>query len=289
VIVRDTRADFTLSLGSTNMLTGTSNSVLLRLATGADLTNLTFVLETDLSRLTNFTLLPLAPEVASSGIQQVSSNQFSVQLTSRADTSLEGSLTLARLAFRAVSAEHSAVLPLTPQSLAGFLRDGRTLDRGAAGAGRVFVIAREPIVDLQPAAKGFGTLSLYGLPGRHYALESATNLSTAAWTAVRDLVLPATGNWSGDWTIATPQGFTRAVERSGASLSVRLEGGKVVVEWPADCAGCELQEAASLGAGAAWTRCDTQPKLSGDRYRVELPVTGLTRFYRLKLAGLQNS
>ncbi len=285
VIVRDTRADFTLHVGSTNLLAGANNFVPLRLDTGADLTNLTFVLETDLGRLTNLALQSLASEVASSGIQQVGSNRFQLQFTSRADASLQGNLTLARLAFGAVPAEHSAVVPLTAQSLAGYLRDGRTLDRGAAGAGRVFVIAREPIVDLQRASNNVASLSLYGLPGQRYAFTSATNLAaTATWTAVRDLVLSDAGNWSGDWTITAPQGFTRAVEVSGTSLAVRLEAGKVVVEWPAACAGCELQESPSLNAGAAWTRCETQPQLSGGRYRAELPVTGLTGFYRLKLS-----
>ncbi len=285
VIVRDTRADFTLHVGSTNLLVGLNNSVPLRLDSGADLTNLTFVLETDLSRLTNLALQLLASEVASSGIQQVGSNRFQLQFTSPADVSLQGSLTLTRLAFQAGPAEHSAIVPLTVQSLVGYLRDGRTLERGAAGAGRVFVIAREPIVDLQHATNGLAVLSLYGLPDQRYALVSATNLTAAAtWTTVRDLVLPEAGNWTGDWTISAPQGFTRAVEVSGTSLAVRLESGKVVVEWPAACAGCELQESPSLNAGAAWTRCETQPQLSGGRYRAELPVTGLTRFYRLKLS-----
>ncbi len=285
VIVRDTRADFTLDVGSTNLLAGASNSVPLRLDTGADLTNLAFLLETDLSRITNLALQSLAPEVASSGLRQVGSNRFQLQFASRDDASLQGSLALARLAFQAVPAEHSAIVPLTAQSLVGWLRDGRTLDRGAAGAGRVFVIDREPIVDLQRATNGLAVLSVYGLPGQRYALASATNLAAApVWTAVRDLVLPEAGNWTGEWALAAPQGFTRALEISGASLSVRLTGDKIVVEWPEDCAGCELQEAASLNAEAVWTRCQTQPQWSGGRYRAELPMTGLTRFYRLKLS-----
>ena len=287
IIVRDTRADLTLNLGSTNVLAGDTNTVPLRLETSADLTSVTFVLETDPQLLTNLALPFLAAEVASSSMRQTASNQFQIQFTSRDDASLQGALTLARLAFRAVSAEHSAIVPLTPLALVGLQRDGRTLDRGAAGAGRVFLVALDPILDARRATNGPVLLSVYGLPDHRYGLSVRTNLAPdTPWTLDRVLVVPTTGRWAGDWTATAPEGYFRVEEVLSSTLSVRVQNERVFVEWPSDCAGCELEETTSLGLDTVWTSCETQPQLGNGHYQVELPLSGLARFYRLKAAKL---
>ena len=63
--VLDTQSDFTLSIGTTNTPSGTTNSVPILLSSHADLTNITFQLELPVARLGSFTLQPAAAAVAS--------------------------------------------------------------------------------------------------------------------------------------------------------------------------------------------------------------------------------
>ncbi len=64
-------------------------------------------------------------------------------------------------------------------------------------------------------------------------------------------------------------------------LTIRIEGNEVILEWPLDCAGCQLEESATVGPGAVWTPSGAQPQPVNGRYRVALPIGASPHFYRL--------
>ncbi len=282
VIVRDTQPDFTLSLGTTQLLAGAAGRIPLRLHSGTDLTNVQLVLAVHSDRLTNLNLQALAPEVAAADFQALGSNRFNATFRSRSDAALQGDLALAQLAFATVTNGPSSVARLTGESLRGDRASSAVPLSGGTAEGRVFVIAREPILDGVLATNRQLALALYGLPGKRYALERRAALGTTnAWTLV-EVVNPTTLKTESSPLPATsPAEFFRIYELPESGLSLRTENGQAILEWPRECAGCELQETDQLGALAGWQASLVTPQLVGDQYRVTLPVATAPRYYRL--------
>lgn len=188
VIVRDTLNDFVVSVGSTNMFAGESNSVPVVLRSSIDLWGLSFTLQAPEERLTNATLRQTSPEVLSVGWQPLGSGLFSVSLALDPALSPASTRQLAWLDFTAPPAEHSAIVPLGIQTPLG-LRAGTTWVTNAEGVGgRVIIVAREPVLTFENPATPIFTL--YGFPGLEYVIQGATNLNaSASWQDLFALVL----------------------------------------------------------------------------------------------------
>ena len=152
------------------------------------------------------------------------------------------------------------------------------------GAGRVIVIAQEPILDGAMTTNRQLALALYGLPGKRYALQRQSGLGgTNAWVLV-EVITPTTLKTSPSPQPATASAeFFRLYQLPESNLSLRQAIGQTVVEWPADCAGCVLQETAQPGNGAIWSNSAVVPQLIGDHYEVNLPAGTNPRYYRLAI------
>jgi hypothetical protein len=286
VIVLDTRPDFSLSIGSTAVLTGAGASVPLRLQSGVDLTSLHLVFAVSSDRLTNFNLSGLAPEVGSANFIALGSNRFEIRFDSRTDALLQGNLTLAQFGFLTVSNEHSAVSTLRGESLTGQRAVSPLSVTGQAGLGRVFVVGQEPILDAAFGTNRQLALTLYALPGEQYALERDSALGDAnLWTF--DSFVSAT-DLRTDLPLrpmSNPAEFFRVSRAPAGALGIRLEAGQVVIEWSLDCTGCVLEESGLVGPGSVWTPSTAQPQSVSGRYRVQLAQSGSTRFFRLAVPG----
>jgi len=70
----------------------------------------------------------------------------------------------------------------------------------------------------------------------------------------------------------------------GSRLSIRLENGQVVIEWPFPCDGCVLEESDQLGASEVWTMSDAEAQTDDELYRVIFPLSLGPKFYRLNMA-----
>ena len=282
VIVRDTRPDLTLGIGTTALLSGGSGSVPLTLHSGVDVTNLNLTLAVSGDRVTNVNLQSLAAEVASVNFTPLGSNRFNAQFRSQANALLQGDLTLAQLAFNTVSNEHSAVATFTGESLVGNRASSASPLPGGAGNGRVFIIGREPILDSVAATNRQLALTLYARPGERYALQHRSSLTgTNAWAFDRTINQTGLGSLLPPRPALAASEFFRALLLPGTELTIRIEGNEVILEWPLECAGCQLEESATVGPGAVWTPSGAQPQPVNGRYRVALPIGASPRFYRL--------
>jgi hypothetical protein len=283
VVVLDTQPDFTLGIGSTATWSNGVGNVALSLRSGIDLNELQLQLAVGGDRLTNLNLSGLASQLASANLISLGSNRFNLNFTKQTGALLQGDLTLGQLGFNVISNEHSAIALLQGIALEGVRADTSLSVTGKAGLGRVFIVGREPILD---ANRGGGqlALTLYAYPGRQYAIDHTFGLG-------------GTNLWSFDSTVAaidlrtdlplrpmtSPTEFFRAYQTAVlAALSIRLENGMVVIEWPSECEGCVLwQSPAASGPGTVWTQNTVQPQLVNGRYRVQLPLEPTQRFYRL--------
>jgi hypothetical protein len=283
VTVVDTLPDFRLHLGSVAVRTNESGAVALTLDSNAELLRVLLEFQLGGDRLTNLHLTNIAAEIRAHSLVSLGSNRFRARFEPRFGAVLQGQYPLADLAFDVLPGEQSAVVVLRGESLTGLQADERTAT-GEAGLGRVFVVGREPILDLGQTNDQIA-LTLYALPGRTYAIERATSLGANSLWYFERAVLPSGGLQTPlpPRRAGAPSEFFRAriVPEDPSRLSIRLEGGQVVLEWSLDCAGCVLLQSPSVGPNAVWTPAGTQPQIVNGRYRLTLPLTAQPQFLRL--------
>jgi hypothetical protein len=180
VVVRDTQSDFILSVGTTNLLAGTSNTVPLQLTSSADLAQMVFDLEAIDPHLVNLDLQSLGEEVASASFEPVGGGSFRIRVDFDPNQLQTGARTLARLNMATQLSGHSSIAHLDLEGLTASRTGGESTGRGAGQGGRVFVIEHEPLLDTTLVNPGRLLLTLYGLPGQRYLLQSTAILGAGA-------------------------------------------------------------------------------------------------------------
>jgi hypothetical protein len=193
IVVRDTRPDFELRVGTTNLFAGQTSAVPILLDCGLALKELSFAVQADPCGLVEWNLAGIPPILTatlrpSAGVP----SQWEFSFSGHEDTPIHGALTLAQLGFRAAFT-NSAIVLVSPQALAGLTLDGQVNTRAAVQYGRVFVIADEPILDPLLSSNQVRSLHLYGKPGVTYGLESKPALDPSTpWSFERNVQLETT-------------------------------------------------------------------------------------------------
>jgi hypothetical protein len=65
------------------------------------------------------------------------------------------------------------------------------------------------------------------------------------------------------------------------NLSIAQSGNNVIVSWPTNSAGFNLQSAINLAAPAAWSSNSPAPVVVNGRNTVTIPISGTQQFFRL--------
>ena len=280
VIVRDTAADFILSIGTTNVLAGETGSVPLLLTSGLDLTNLSFVIEADATRLGNFLLAPLAPGINSATLAPAGTNRSRLNFESSVALPLQGNLTLGRLDFTSLSNRHSAIVPLTVTNLTGIRASGESVTNVEAYGGRVIVVGEEPVL----VARGLMQRSvvLYAQPGLCVTLQSTTNLLQPVWQTVNNYSVTGRSLEVPLPSVTNSPVFYRALVCNAAApiLLLRVEAnrsGTLVLTGKPGLL-YRVEHTTQLTAPLNWT---TLTNLTLESSRLELPGLVLTNGMRL--------
>ena len=169
--MRDTRADFTVSFGSTNILAGQSSSVPVYLVSGLDLTSISLALNLSSSGLANLAVTPVSSTLGATTLAPAGENRFDLRFSAVAGEVLESASTLARLKFETGTNHPSALVYLVPTDITGLRSTGENVTRAGGTAGRVIVVNREPVLLAEPSEPR--ALTLYGQPGASFAIESS--------------------------------------------------------------------------------------------------------------------
>lgn len=212
VIVRDTGADFTVSLGSTNLFAGQSGHVPVNLQSGFALTNFSFVLNLSASGLTNLTLAPTAAAVGSVTLSPSGLNRYQVRLTAGSGEVLQGAGELARLSFATSTNFTSALVYLMPGNVAGVRSTGELVPNGGGSQGRVVVVNRQPVLIASAPPR---RLELFGRPRVTYDLLSSTNV-TGPWQPAGSVTLGEAISSVITLPVSTQNIFYRAMDHLGA-------------------------------------------------------------------------
>ncbi|MBI5387111.1 MAG: hypothetical protein HZA90_20770 [Verrucomicrobia bacterium] len=180
------------TIGSTIVRAGQTSSVPITYSSSAGIVDLTINLDMPAGHLTNLALTALSPEVdpATATVTALGGNSFRFHLAARAGQFMLGSKTIAQFAFRAVSNQPSAFVPMTLRTITATKSGGAALNNLYANAGRIVVVANEPLLEAELADGGNRRMTLYGKPWMSYAIERSSDLGNPnGWTHVRHFPL----------------------------------------------------------------------------------------------------
>jgi hypothetical protein len=184
VVVRNSEGDFKLSIGSTNLLAGSTSSVPLLIQSSIDITNVTVGLDVPQARLTNLLLSGAAPQLASSLLVPLGTNRSELRFNTSPGQVLDSVQVLAALGFTAVVNSNSAIVPLDLFAPSGTTASGLALTNGRVFDGQVIIIGDQPVLTLESP----NVLTLYGHAGVSYDIRASGVV--APWTNTT-VVLPA--------------------------------------------------------------------------------------------------
>jgi hypothetical protein len=175
------------SVGSTNLLGNQSNQVPFSLQTVLDLANLRFSLNTDDSRLQILGLTPVAAEVISAVSGTTGANGHAMVFALNPGVLPVTNHVLAYLNLQGITNLDSAIVPLRLTGFTATSASGQPVPFSTSD-GQVVLIVAKPILSL--AAMPQSGMTMYGLPGATYAVQTTTNLAPAQWYEVERLVAP---------------------------------------------------------------------------------------------------
>jgi hypothetical protein len=169
-----------LTVGSTNVIGGQTASVPFTLSSSDGVTNLVFTIQVSDTVFSNASIAATAPEVGSANVTDQGSSLL-VAIQASPGQMLHGTEQLAQLSFLAISNPPSAFVPLVVGSISAAKPSGAAYTNFVTYAGTVIMVQDIPVLTAAIGPGAQRSLTLYGLVGVNYQLQSTTNL-LAAWT-----------------------------------------------------------------------------------------------------------
>jgi hypothetical protein len=169
-----------LGLGAAVLRSGDAGSVPLHMLSSVGVTNIQSRLLVPAGRLAGLSLLGTAPELGSAGLQSLGAGESLLSLETLPGQALAASQQLGHLNFTAVATQ-STFVPLTLATLQARQTNGALVGRTLTEAGRVVVIAEEPLLEAKLETNRQRQLVLYGPPGVGYRIEQSPGLDPADW------------------------------------------------------------------------------------------------------------
>jgi hypothetical protein len=145
-------SDFRVGLGSTHVRAGQGGAVPVHVVTGVELTRLDFALRSTSPALRDLRLEPLAPEIDAAVLQPLGGDAYAATFLVAPGATIDGDRDLARLVFDTASDQSALAQPL-PDGVTALATDGVTPLRGAGASGRVFVVARQPVIEVRAGSR----------------------------------------------------------------------------------------------------------------------------------------
>ncbi len=169
-----------LSLGRTNLQAGGSASLPLYLASNDSVTNVIFAVQVPEDLLTNWTLAPLAPQLASATLLDQTTNIL-IALQTFPGMSLQGTQLVSQLNFTAVTNHSSSFIALPIGPVTGSKPSGSPYGNYITHPGRVALVQAQPLLVGNVSNHLTRSLVIYGSLGTNYQVQFTTNLANPAW------------------------------------------------------------------------------------------------------------
>ena len=178
-----------LTVGSTNMLASTTSSVPLSFWTFVPVTNVVVAVDFPANRLTNWVVQPQPPLSASGFVSN--NNRLYLTFTPVAGQVISNVQALGQIQFTAPNTSPSAFLPLVGDVTALMVNGESDTPFKTNQNGEVVVINGNSLLRRVTGTNGLDYLTVYGLSGVSYTIESATNLRPpVVWSPFITNVIP---------------------------------------------------------------------------------------------------
>ena len=178
-----------LTLGETNVFSGQTSSVPVRVVSSAPWRELSFELGLPVGTLGQLGLSNEVSLFTEATLLPVDAIRSLLAFSNAPGHELQGTQQLAQLTFEAVSLL-SASVPLAPQDFGATFADGSPFLTALRNQGRVVIVADQPVLDAVTLISNRHLLRLYGMPGKTYEIQTATNVTPPVfWLPFTDLLL----------------------------------------------------------------------------------------------------
>lgn len=165
-----------LMLGQAVLRSGESGGIPVTMLSSVGVTNVQSMLYQSPAGLSGLSLKGTAPEVGDAGLQVMGTAQSQLSIGARPGQSMAAYQQLGQLTFTAVSTQ-SAFVNLNLGGLSARQTNGLPVTHTLPGAGRVVVVASEPLLEATLLTNSQRQLVLYGPPGIGYRIEKTAELS----------------------------------------------------------------------------------------------------------------
>ncbi len=204
-----------VTVGSSVVRAGQVAGVPITANTSASVAGMDLLLDIPDGHLSGLTLQSLTPELdpATSSVISQGGTSWLVRLRARSGQSVSGAKQLAQLTGLAIAWQTSAFVPLRITGFTGIHSDSSSVKNLTAQSGRFVIVGAQPLLEPWSSPNGARNLTLYGIPGVPYGIQSTPALAgQTAWNDLNHFVATslvtsfATG-------VATPlNAFFRALE-----------------------------------------------------------------------------
>jgi hypothetical protein len=178
-----------LSLGSAALQSGQDACVPVYLiSSSVPLNSVEFTLQFPTNQITNLSISSTNIAVGAAIIQSSSSSQAQFSVSALSGRSLQGPANIAQICFEALGA-HSGFVPLTMTGIQGTKSNGGSVGNSAGGGGQVAVLAAEPLLQAGVGTNATFILTLYGIPGSNYVIQSSSDLGGNQWQSGTSMIL----------------------------------------------------------------------------------------------------
>jgi hypothetical protein len=234
LVVRDTRADFDLRLGTDRVAPGETGEIPVHLRAGRELSGVSFRLVERPPR-TRVAAVQGAPLVAGATVTVVPDPGagWAVDISAPA-APLLGDLDVALLNVQADTEPRSAWVPLEVQAPRGTTPGGLVLENARVSSGSLFIVHDQPVLTPWLIAGQPPRLGVYGLSGRRYVLQAASTVDgREGWSNVGTVVMASDYEEIAFEPPASGHRFYRLVERTGFDPGLQIErvGDRLRLRW----------------------------------------------------------
>ena len=145
------------------------------------------------SHLVNLDLQSLGQEVTSASFEPIGGGTFRITVDFDPNQLQTGARTLARLQVVTQPNGHSSIARLDLDGVSASRNGGEAMARGAGTSGRIYIIENEPLLETTLAGPGVLWVTIYGIPGQRYRLQSSATLKAGTiWEDVGTVELMGT-------------------------------------------------------------------------------------------------
>jgi hypothetical protein len=178
-----------LSIGSAALQSGQNACVPVNLiSSSVPLNALEFTIQFPTNQITSLSISSTNIAVGAAILVSASSSQAQFSVSALSGRTLLGPANIAEICFVAQGA-HSTLGSLRMTDVQGTRPNGAQVGNTAGEPGQVVVVAAEPLLQVGMGTNSAFILTLYGIPGSNYMIQSASDLGGSNWQSNMNLIL----------------------------------------------------------------------------------------------------